>query len=116
MSDHAQQVTFLADDTIIGEGDKGDALYLIKKGSVSVTKKSQGVDTFLQELKEGDFFGELALLDGSVRTATVRAKTTVVTIRLNSNDVAKIELRFPEIAERLEQERDLRLKLDKQLG
>jgi monovalent cation:H+ antiporter, CPA1 family len=116
LSDHAQQVTFLADDTIIGEGDKGDALYLIKKGSVSVTKKSHGVDAFLQELKEGDFFGEMALLDGSVRTATVRAKTTVVTIRLKSNDVAKAELRFPEIAERLKQERDLRLKLDKKLG
>ena len=116
LSDHAQLVTFLADDIIIGEGDKGDALYLIKKGTVSVSKLSNGEEVFLQELHEGSFFGEVALLEDAVRTATVKAKTTVITIRLKSTDVANIEEKFPEIAERLKQERDRRLLNDKEIG
>ena len=116
LSDHAKLITFLADDIIIGEGDKGDALYLIKKGTVTVSKQSRGSEVFLQELHEGDFFGEVALLQDAVRTATVKAKTTVVTIRLVSSDVASLEEKYPEIAERLEQERDRRLLQDRLEG
>ena len=56
------QVNYSPGDVIIRQGDYGDAFYLIKKGKVLVTSKasSQAADTSIGELKEGDFFGEMA--------------------------------------------------------
>jgi CPA1 family monovalent cation:H+ antiporter len=69
LSECAKSVTFLAGDVVIGEGERGDALYIITHGVVSVYKG----DKEIAELSDGDFFGEMALLGDQVRTATVKA-------------------------------------------
>lgn len=58
-------------ETIFWEGEPGVGMYIIQKGRVQITKNCE-VDaggTLLAELKDGDFFGELALLDDSPRSA-----------------------------------------------
>lgn len=59
---------------IFWRGDKGDSFYLISKGEVSVTvPNDEGEHVLLDFLEPGGFFGEISLLDGGPRTATVRA-------------------------------------------
>ncbi|CAH1131100.1 unnamed protein product [Ceutorhynchus assimilis] len=56
--------------TIIREGDSGDLFYVIKAGSVTVLKESEG---FVNKLSKGDCFGELALQNEDIRQASVTA-------------------------------------------
>jgi len=58
--------------TLMYEGDPADALYIIKEGSVAVTRtSSDGRETILSILKQGDVLGELGVLDEAPRSATV---------------------------------------------
>ena len=59
--------------TLFVEGMSGEILYAIKRGSVQITKKiGAGPDTVLATLKEGEFLGEMSLIDNRLRTATAR--------------------------------------------
>lgn len=62
------------DALIVGADDPGDALYVIASGRVKVVLYGEsGREVILSVLKEGDFFGEMALLDNQPRSANVRA-------------------------------------------
>lgn len=74
---------FGAGDIIVREGDESRELYILQSGSAEVVKKSGGKDVRLTQLKKGHFFGEMSLLEGTARSATVRAleKTRVLVIK-----------------------------------
>ena len=55
------------------EGDPGDEMYLIQSGRIKVTKGEGDEERVLAILKEGDFFGEMAVIDGSPRSANAIA-------------------------------------------
>ena len=63
---------YLADEVIFDEGEEGQGLFVVLSGRVKITLPAD-VDTVLIELGPGAFFGEVALLDQSVRTAQARA-------------------------------------------
>ncbi|UCH52441.1 MAG: cyclic nucleotide-binding domain-containing protein [Pseudomonadota bacterium] len=76
-----------AGQVIIRQGDSGDYYYAIKSGSVSVSRKSgAGKVVVLNELQEGEGFGEEALLSEEPRNATVVMKTDGVLLRLAPAD------------------------------
>ena len=103
---HAHPVTFLPGDVVIGEGQKGDALYIISKGRVGVTRNTDsGEETIVGELGNGDFFGETGLLGDHVRTATVKAMIPSTLLRLTRRDIIELAARTPEVNERLAQAR-----------
>jgi CRP-like cAMP-binding protein len=60
-------------DVIIRQGDEGDCMYVIQEGQVEVILESQGQEIPLQVHGPGAFFGEMAIFDKDVRSATVRA-------------------------------------------
>ena len=60
-------------DVIIRQGDVGDCMYVIQEGQVEVVHESQGREIQLQVHGPGAFFGEMAIFDKDVRSATVRA-------------------------------------------
>jgi len=64
---------FLKDEVIFDKGDEGQAIYIIIDGSVSIWPQGKPVDGHVIELGAGTFFGALALLDNSVRSAQARA-------------------------------------------
>jgi CRP-like cAMP-binding protein len=70
---------FLKDEVIFDKGDEGQAIYIIIDGSVLIWPQGKPVDGHIIELGPGTFFGDLALLDNSVRSAQARAaaNTTV---------------------------------------
>jgi CRP-like cAMP-binding protein len=63
--------SFEPGETIFAEGDRGEEMYVIRSGEVEVERNGKIVET----LSSGGIFGEMALIDGSPRAATARAKT-----------------------------------------
>lgn len=69
-----QPVFYEQGERIIRQGDPGDSVFLIRSGSVKVTSPTQsGTDMIIDILSAGECFGELALLDGEPRSASVYA-------------------------------------------
>jgi cAMP-dependent protein kinase regulator len=61
---------------LIREGDRGDRFYVVRSGTFEVSQLAEdGSDRFIRKVERGRSFGEFALLEGGVRTATVRAAT-----------------------------------------
>ncbi len=101
---------FAAGTLVLEEGRPGDALYLIKKGEVEVfTRDVLGGILPLARLAEGDFFGEISLLTGRPRTASVRAREEVELLRLQKADFNRILKTHPEILTVLEESLRYRL-------
>ncbi|MEE9575289.1 MAG: cyclic nucleotide-binding domain-containing protein, partial [Gammaproteobacteria bacterium] len=97
LSERAKSVTFLAGDIVIGESERGDALYIITHGVASVYKGDKEVAI----LSDGDFFGEMALLGDQVRTATVKAKHPSTLLRLRRRDIMQLAGEGTELKRRL---------------
>ncbi|MDH3343154.1 MAG: cyclic nucleotide-binding domain-containing protein, partial [Gammaproteobacteria bacterium] len=103
IAQRARPVNFLEEDTVIGAGEQGDALYVIARGRLAVSTGSDGKEVKLGELGAGEFFGEMALLGDSIRNANVRAISSCSLLRINSKDVMEVAQEHPEISDRLEQ-------------
>ncbi|HEX2911793.1 MAG TPA: cyclic nucleotide-binding domain-containing protein [Chloroflexia bacterium] len=77
--------TYNKGDVIIKQGDPGAGLFVILNGSVSVTAKTRpGLpETKLSVLGKGDFFGEMSMIDGYPRSATVTALAETQAVELD---------------------------------
>ena len=64
-------------EVVFREGDPGEEMYVIRSGKVRVFGERQGKETTFCVLNRSDFFGEMALLTGSPRTATAQAVGSV---------------------------------------
>ena len=89
--------TFLPGVPIVRKGDAGDAMYLIAGGEavVEIAANQQAV------LKEGDFFGEMALLERRRHKHDVVAKTRCKVYVLDSQSLSRLARRHPEILQRI---------------
>ncbi len=73
MGQRALGRTFTDGTAIVRQGEVGDCMYVIQAGQVAVLRESDGKETQLAVLGPGDFFGEMAIFEREVRSATVRA-------------------------------------------
>jgi CRP/FNR family cyclic AMP-dependent transcriptional regulator len=93
------QVNFNAGETIFNEHDHGDALYIVEEGSVRIWVYDEDVkEVTLAELKPGDFFGELAVLDRGERSSSASAISDIHLHRLSSDDFQKFLIEHPDAA------------------
>ena len=82
LSSRLEEYTFKSGDIIIREGEveeeENRRMYIIRKGEVEVLKEDWAMNQRLVNiLKEGDYFGEMSLIDNEARSATVRALSEV---------------------------------------
>jgi CRP/FNR family transcriptional regulator, cyclic AMP receptor protein len=87
-----------AGSVLAGEGAAGYSFFVLVDGTATVTIGDDVVGT----LGPGDFFGEVALLDGGRRTATVTAASDVELLALFGTEFRRLQQAFPEVASRLD--------------
>ena len=77
-----------AGTNMFGYGDPGDALYIVRSGVVEIfSKNDTGERIVLETAREGDFFGEISLLDGGPRTASAVVTEDLVAIEVDRGDL-----------------------------
>ena len=82
---------YKADEVVFKEGAIGDSLYIVKTGSVRVTKTEDGdEEKVLAILNPGDHFGEIALVDKHPRSATVIANEDSELIQIQAGDFNRL--------------------------
>ncbi len=87
---------------VFHEGDESDACYIIREGEVRVTREhSDGRAIALATLGPGEIVGELAMLDGEVRSASVEAITDIELLAIAARDMRGLLERNPEITAKL---------------
>ncbi len=76
-------------DVLFRDGDPPDSVYLIKDGKIEISKGEGTRKRVLAVLKEGDFLGEMAVIDGSPRSATATALSKIRLVTLNTEEFKK---------------------------
>jgi CRP/FNR family transcriptional regulator, cyclic AMP receptor protein len=93
----AQEVTVEQGRELVREGDFSYEFMAIEEGEAEVTRHGE----HLADLGAGDFFGEIGLLEKTLRTATVTAKTQMRLVTLTGWDLKRMERHIPEAIERV---------------
>lgn len=94
--------SFPKGDIVFHEGDRSDACYVIRSGEVRVTRQhSDGRAIALATLREGEIVGELAMLDGEVRSASIEALTEIELLALSATDMRGLLQRNPAMTAKL---------------
>lgn len=94
---NAKVKTYAAGDVLFKQGDKSDGLYLIRNGSVTVSRMIGGKEIVLSYVSAGNYVGEVALVSGQPRVATVRAAVPTEVILLESDRLEEVMARNPEL-------------------
>jgi len=101
---------FPAGNLVIEEGTPGDCLYIIKSGEVEVfTLDAMREKLVLAKLQEGDYFGEISLISGRPRTASVKVLRAAELVRLDKKNFDRIVAGHPETLKVLEDSLQTRL-------
>jgi thioredoxin reductase (NADPH) len=100
---------FLAGQTIIREGDPADSFFILTRGTASVRQNGPDGEREISTLKPGDFFGEIGLLSGTVRSATVRATAPAEVLELDTEGFRELVESSQATKERVESSMEQRL-------
>jgi CRP/FNR family cyclic AMP-dependent transcriptional regulator len=101
---HVKRIAELMDEEryhegakIVREGEDGDSMYVLVEGQAEVVRNDRTVDRLLP----GDFFGEISLLDGGPRTATIVADTPITVYAIRRGPFNRMLSQEPEIASKV---------------
>ena len=106
----SQRLTFRPGDSLFRQGDNGDALYIIVDGDADVLVDAPGGPMTVATMGKNDFVGDIAVLCDVPRTATVTAKSELITMRISKELFFQLVCQFPQIA--IEIMRELAHRLD----
>jgi CRP-like cAMP-binding protein len=109
LCESAELLRYEPGEIICRQGDPADAFFLVRIGFVKVSEGFPGGDMVLAYLGRGNYFGEIGLLRGGVRTATCSALDHVEVVRISGADFMAILDRSPETRARLSAEAEMRL-------
>jgi CRP-like cAMP-binding protein/Fe-S-cluster-containing dehydrogenase component len=88
---------FAPGQAIVRQGEAADSFFLVRIGFVKVSENYPGGEMVLAYLSRGDYFGEIGLLGGGLRTATCTALDHVELVRISGDDFRDMVARFPSV-------------------
>ena len=94
-----RDVPFAPGEALVRQGDEADSLYIIAKGKVSIRVRMDDGDKEVAQLSQGSYFGEMGLMTGEPRNATVQALTHVDTYHLDKDAFRQLLRLRPELAD-----------------
>jgi CRP/FNR family transcriptional regulator, cyclic AMP receptor protein len=97
VAEHADIIGFREREIIVEAGQPGGTFYVVLEGAARVTRGGRTIG----RLEPGDFFGEISLLDGGPRTASVIADTPVTAIRIFKRSFDRVVSREPGVASKI---------------
>jgi len=104
-------------EVIIQEGNEGNRMFFIRSGRVKVTRMLEGREIPIGTLETGDIFGEMAIFDREVRSATVRADGKAVVLSIDKAGFLRRMHEDPSLVFRVLQQMSRRIrKLDAELA
>jgi CRP-like cAMP-binding protein len=92
--DISEVAEFMPGATIVKQGTTGDSFFVVAQGQAKVIASGRTI----RRLLPGDYFGEIALLDGGERTATVSSETPMTLVEIKRNAFTKLVKEEPKIA------------------
>lgn len=97
-------------DTVVRQGETGDCMYVVQLGQLEVVQEKDGKEIRLAVLGEGDFFGEMAIVEREVRSATVRALSDVRVLTVDKHAFLRRVHEDPSLAYRMVQKMSHRIR------
>ena len=97
IAERADEISFRDKETIIEAGEPGGTFFVIVEGEVKVMRGNR----VIARAGPGEFFGEISLLDGGPRTASVVADSPVIAIRLFKSSFDKLVTQEPKVATKI---------------
>ena len=94
----SERLIYSQDEILFSQGDVGDSAYIIIDGEADIVVNTPGGQLVIATLKQNEIVGEIAILCDVPRTATVRAKTELTTLRISKELFFNLTIEFPEIA------------------
>ena len=95
-------------EQLFSEGETGSAMFIVKKGSIKILKEGFLGETVLTQINPGEFLGEMAVIDGSPRSAAAKAAVDSELLEIKQESFEKMKKEHPETAIKI---MDLLLKL-----
>jgi len=102
LKERVELLRFAPGQVIAEQGDAADSFYLVRIGFVKISENYPGGELVLAYLSRGDYFGEIGLLGGGVRTASCTALDHVEVVRVSGDDFRRMVERFPNVRRGLE--------------
>jgi small-conductance mechanosensitive channel/CRP-like cAMP-binding protein len=99
LADASRPALYAAGESIVREGDSGSSMFVVARGEAAVTLV--GTEGELARLRRGDFFGEMSLLTGEPRVATVTAATDCELLEIGADAFRAVVLADPALVERI---------------
>lgn len=90
---------YIAGNVVVEQGDSGDSMYIVCNGFASVWLETNNVINMVAKLNKYDIFGEMSLMTGQPRTATIRASSNLVCYQLDKDNFKNILKTRPELAD-----------------
>jgi len=94
----SERMTFAAGQELFHQGDPGDAMYVILDGVADVLIDSPGGQITVAQLKKNNFVGDMAILGDVPRTATIKARESLTTLKISKDMFYRLVTEFPQMA------------------
>ncbi len=107
---NSRLMSYVKDDYIVTQEEESQDLYVIVTGTVAITQTLGTAAGQVNTMKDGDIFGEIALVGDGVRTASAVASVESRVFRIHQGDIRKLMEQNPDLADNLKALADKRLK------
>ena len=94
----SERMNFAAGQEVCRQGDAGDTMYVILGGTADVLIDREGGQIAVAEMKKNSFFGEIAILCDVPRTATIKAREPLSTLKISKDMFYRLVAEFPQMA------------------